>query len=103
MNVTHTHTHTALPAYSVTRAFCKELLCETFTALLLPDNNPDNPTSSDCVLGAFKHTFNLAKEANADILGSQDYSKLLGAAVSTSDSGKCRVCCTECTCMLAVK
>ena len=84
---THTHIYTALPLYSVTRAYCKRLLCETFTALLLPDSVPDEQISSDFALQAFKQTLNLAKEASTTLVDSQSGGKLLSTAAGISDSG----------------
>ena len=83
----HTHTHTALPLYSVTRAYCKQLLCETFTALLLPDSVPDEQISSDFALQAFKQTLNMAKEASTTLFDAQSGGKLLSTAAGVSDSG----------------
>jgi hypothetical protein len=78
---------TALPLYSVTRAYCKRLLCETFTALLLPDSSPDKQISSDSALQAFKQTLNLAKETSTTLVDSQSGGKLLSTAAGVSDSG----------------
>ena len=77
----------ALPIYSVTRAYCKRLLCETFTALLLPDTVPEEQVSSEFVLRAFKQTLNLAKEANTTLFDAQSGGKLLRTAAGFSDSG----------------
>ena len=78
---------TALPLYSVTRAYCKRLLCETFTALLLPDSLPEKQISSDSALQAFKQTLNLAKETSTTLVDSQSGGKLLSTAAGVSDSG----------------
>ena len=72
----------------MTRAYCKQLLCETFTALLLPDSLPEEQISSDFALQAFKQTLNLAKEANTTLFDSQSGGKLLRTAAGFSDSGK---------------
>ena len=71
----------------MTRAYCKRLLCETFTALLLPDSVPDKQISSDFALQAFKQTLNLAKEASTTLVDSQSGGKLLSTAAGISDSG----------------
>ena len=78
---------TALPLYSVTRAYCKRLLCETFTALLLPDSLPEKQISSDSALQAFKQTLNLAKETSTTLVDSKSGGKLLRTAAGVSDSG----------------
>lgn len=71
----------------MTRAYCKRLLCETFTALLLPDSLPDKQISSDSALQAFKQTLNLAKEASTTLFDAQSGGKLLSTAAGVSDSG----------------
>ena len=71
----------------MTRAYCKRLLCETFTALLLPDSVPDKQISSDSALQAFKQTLNLAKETSTTLVDSQSGGKLLSTAAGVSDSG----------------
>lgn len=76
----------ALPAYAVTRAFCKELLCETFGYLLLPGDSPNSQASrdSEVALQAFKLILNLAKEATS-CLGNE---KHIRAVAGCSDSGE---------------
>lgn len=55
----------ALPLYSVSRGFCKTLLCDTLDALLLKD-----PTHSvlESANEAFKWTLGIAKALNAQLL-----------------------------------
>jgi hypothetical protein len=61
----------ALPLYSVTRAFCKELLCEAFNTLLLPPvPSSPAPPSTEATHEQFKYTLSLAKEATASLLAS---------------------------------
>lgn len=60
---------TALPLYSVSRAFCKELLCQAFNSLLLPPV-PSSPTQpfTDTTREEFKYILTLAKEATSSLL-----------------------------------
>ncbi|CAI8017124.1 Sterol regulatory element-binding protein 1 [Geodia barretti] len=61
----------ALPLYSVTRAFCKELLCESFNTLLLPPVPPSSPPtqpSTDATREQFKYILSLTKEATSSLL-----------------------------------
>lgn len=82
----------AMPAFSVTRAYCKELLCETFNYLLLPDDTPDDKTAgrdNKTALRAFKVILKLAKEANACLLNDEcNENKNIKGAAGCSDSGE---------------
>lgn len=79
---------TALPAYSVTRAFCKHLLRDTFTSLLLPGDAPSgsrDPTAGDTCLETLKSILDIAKEADSTLLNCYGSTKqLMMAAI---DSG----------------
>lgn len=80
-----------MPAFSVTRAYCKELLCETFGYLLLPADSPDGKAGrdSETALRAFKVTLNLAKEANACLLNDEcNENRNIKGAAGCSDSGE---------------
>ena len=82
--------NTALPLYSVTRAFCKDLLRKTFTTLLLPDSSKEGSRdlrSREPISDTFKYILNLAKEANSSLLGYHSDVKSLSAAARSSDSG----------------
>ena len=74
----------------MTRAYCKELLSETFGHLLLPDHLPGSPANRDSegTLQAFKFTLNLAKEANSCLLNAECDEKSVRAAAGCSDSGE---------------
>ena len=63
---------TALPLYSVTRSFCKELLCEAFNTLLLPpaSPSPSQPSTTDTSREEFKYILTLAQEATSSLLAS---------------------------------
>lgn len=80
----------ALPAYAVTRAFCKELLCETSGYLLLPDDSPNSQASrdSEVALQAYKLVLNLAKEATSCLLNAEGNEKHIRDIAGTSDSGE---------------
>lgn len=82
----------ALPSFAVTRAYCKELLCETFGILLLPDTSSDSNKAErdgDAALQAFKLVLNIAKEANACLMNEEAGGEktLNGGAEGCSDSG----------------
>ncbi len=81
----------ALPLYSITRAYCKEVLCETFGYLLLPDDSPDSQASrdSESVLQTLKLILKLAKEANLCLLNANCSEKTVREAAGCSDSGEC--------------
>ena len=80
----------ALAAYAVTRAFCKELLCETFGYLLLPNDSPNNQPNrdSEVALQAFKLVLNLAKEATSCLLNAEGNEQHIRAVAGCSDSGE---------------
>lgn len=82
----------ALPSFSVTRAYCKELLCETFGFLLLPDGSPDSgkvERDSETALQAFKLVLNIAKDANSCLLNEEaGGEKTVKGAEGCSDSGE---------------
>jgi len=80
----------ALPLYSVTRAFCKDLLRKTFTTLLLPENSQegsDDLRRGELTSDTFKYILNLAKEANSSLLAYHSDVRSLSAAARSSDSG----------------
>lgn len=82
--------NTALPLYSVTRAFCKDLLRKTFTTLLLPENSQegsDDLRRGELTSDTFKYILNLAKEANSSLLAYHSDVRSLSAAARSSDSG----------------
>ena len=86
----------ALPSFSVTRAYCKELLSETFDFLLLPDGSSDSTAKerdSEAALQAFKLVLNLAKEANSCLLSEEaGGEKTIHGAEGCSDSGEQKLC-----------
>ena len=75
--------------YAVTRSFCKELLCETFHYLLLPDDSPSSQASrdSEVAVQAFKLVLKLAKEAMSCISSSDGSKSSLSEIAGSSDSG----------------
>ena len=78
----------ALPSYSMTRAFCKDLLRSSFTSLLLPGDTPSGShdlSFGDASLEMFKSTLAIAKDANAALLSRHGNTKQL--ETSTDDSG----------------
>ena len=81
----------ALPLYSVTRAFCKDLLHDTFAALLLPNASKEgshDPRGKEPAPNTFKYILNLAKEANSSLLARHSRVKSLNTAAGSSDSGR---------------
>lgn len=68
-NFNEVHFFPALPLYSVTRAFCKELLCEAFNTFLLPEA-PSSPTQppTDTTREEFKYILSLSQEATSSLL-----------------------------------
>ena len=83
----------ALPLYSVTRAFCKDLLRDTFTTLLLPNASKEgshDPRGKEPAPNTFKYILNLAKEANSSLLARHSHVKSLNTAAGSSDSGRAK-------------
>ena len=81
----------ALPLYSVTRAFCKDLLHDTFAALLLPNASKEGShdlRGKEPAPNTFKYILNLAKEANSSLLARHSRVKSLNTAAGSSDSGR---------------
>ena len=80
----------------MTRAYCKELLRDTFTAHLLPEAAPGSHDQQDgaeeSALQAFKHILNLAKEANSNLVDAQTTEESLkNAAGSSTKQSPCTV------------
>lgn len=72
----------------MTRAFCKHLLHDTFTSLLLLGDAPSgshDPNAGDTCLDMFKSILNIAKEADSTLLSCYGNTKQLMA--SAIDSG----------------
>ena len=93
----------ALPLYSVTRAFCKDLLHDTFAALLLPNASKEgsnDPRGKEPAPNTFKYILNLAKEANSSLLARHSHVKSLNTAAGSSDSGSCGTVLCNVTCLL---
>jgi len=80
----------ALPTYAVTRSFCKELLCETFHYLLLPDDSPPSSQAtrdSEVALQAFKLVLKLAREATTSLANTAGKKNSLEGVAESSNSG----------------
>ena len=80
----------ALPTYAVTRSFCKELLCESFHYLLLPDDSPPSSQAtrdSEMALQAFKLVLKLAREATSCLASTDGKKNSLEGVADSSDSG----------------
>ena len=78
---------TALPLYSVSRGFCKSLLCDTFNVLLLSDSAPSQSVV-DSALESFKWILGVAKDLNSYLLSCQEGGdQQLSALAQASDSG----------------
>lgn len=79
----------ALPTYAVTRSFCKELLCETFHYLLLPDDSPSSQAcrDSEVAVQAFKLVLKLADEATSSLSSSDSKNSSLKEVTINPDSG----------------
>ena len=79
---------TALPLYSVSRGFCKSLLCDTFNVLLLSDSAPSQSVV-DRALESFKWILGVAKDLNSYLLSCQEGGdQQLSALAQSLDSGK---------------
>ena len=77
----------ALPLFSVTRAYCKELLRDTFSTHLLPDTpTGSHDPSSNSARYVFKDVLNLAKEANSSLVC---HGNIRSLATDAHDSGMC--------------
>ena len=76
----------------MTRAYCKELLCENFGFLLLPGDSPDGDKverDGETALQVFKLILNTAKEANSCLLNEEaGGEKTIKGAEGCSDSGE---------------
>ena len=82
----------ALPIYSVTRAFLKDQLQKTFTALLLPDSVGSHDPGSDSAPTTFKEVLHLANEASSSL---DFHGNKVEPSTNTSDSGNAQTTITS--------
>ena len=85
----------ALPIYSVTRAFLKDQLQKTFTALLLPDSVGSHDPGSDSAPTTFKEVLHLANEASSSL---DFHGNKVEPSTNTSDSGNAQTTITSLLC-----